>query len=372
MNELTEEDFYILALTTIEGIGALRAQQLLVRHQSAKNIFQLNQKVLKPSIQGFPDKIIQKILSKDALKDAEDEILFCNKNGIKIISLQNSNYPARLKALEDRPSIIYTKGEIFPQIQKTIAIVGTRRSTDYGHRFLDQFFQELKSVPNILVVSGLAHGIDHRAHSLALEHNIPTIGVMGIALDKIYPTANYNLAKNILKSGGGWMTETSSKDKTSQGVFPRRNRIIAGLADAVLVVETDIKGGSVITAHMANDYGKDVYALPGRISDAQSRGCNDLIQKNLARIIHQPSDIIEEMNWIKKTNKKIPKGIEIDFEGSANQKKILDLIRIHPRIDLERLTLESNLSHSILVEILLELELENYISTLPGNKYELI
>ena len=372
MNELTEEDFYTLALTTIEGIGALRAQQLLARHESAKNIFELNQKVLKSSIQGFPDKIIQKILSKDALKDAEDEISFCNINGIKIISSHNPNYPVRLKALEDRPSILYTKGEVFPHIQKTIAIVGTRKSTDYGHRFLDQLFQDLKSVSNILVVSGLAHGIDHRAHSLALDHDIPTIGVMGIALDKIYPTANHNLAKNILKSGGGWMTETSSKDKTSQGVFPRRNRIIAGLADAVLVVETDIKGGSVITAHMANDYGKDVYALPGRISDAQSRGCNDLIQKNLARIIHQASDIIEEMNWIKKTNKKIPKGIEIDFEGSANQKKILDLIRIHPRIDLERLTFESNLSHSSLVEILLELELENYISTLPGNKYELI
>jgi DNA processing protein len=180
------------------------------------------------------------------------------------------------------------------------------------------------------------------------------------------------LENAILNQDGGWLTETTSQDIATQGVFPRRNRIIAGLSDALLVVETDIKGGAVITAHLANDYNREVFALPGRINDPQSRGCNNLIKNNLAHIVNTPYDIIEQMAWGEKTNKNISKAIEIDFEGSSAQKKCLEIIRMYPKIELEKLMFETKFNHSMLVECLLELELEGMIVTLPGNKYELV
>jgi len=372
MTTLSEEEFYLLALNSVEGIGAIRANLLLNKFETSKNIFEINSKEIKSNKQSIPEKIIDQILSKTTLKNAEEEINFCQKNNIDIVTIHSKEYPSRLKFMEDRPLILFKKGNIYPNIKKTIAIVGTRKSTEYGHKFLENFFAELASVQDLAVISGLAHGIDYKGHSLSIEHKIPTIAVMGLALNKIYPSQNTNLAKNILKENGGWLTETNSTDKTTQGVFPRRNRIIAGLSDVLFVVETDVKGGSVITAHLANEYSKEVFALPGRITDAQSRGCNDLIQKNLAQIVNSPSDIIDFMNWQSASNKKISKAIEIDFEGSANQKKVLDLIRVHPKIELEKISNDSQIPHSQLVEILLELELEGWIHTLPGNKYELI
>lgn len=372
MTNISEEDFYLLALNTVEGIGAIRANLLLNKFSNGKQIFEASSRQIKSGTQSIPEKILNQILTKSTLKSAENEIDFCLKNRIEIISLTNPNYPARLRHMEDKPLILYKKGNIHPQIKKSIAIVGTRKSTEYGHRFLESLFKELKEIKNIAVISGLALGIDYKAHQLALDMGVPTIAVMGLSLDKIYPSTNTNLAKSILNHDGGWLTETSSQDKATQGVFPRRNRIIAGLSDALLVVETDTKGGSVITAHLANDYNKEVFALPGRYSDPQSRGCNELIKKNLAQIVNSPSDIIDQMNWGEESNKKLPKAIEIDFEGSKIQKTCLEIIRVNPKIELERLMIESKLSHNQLVEILLELELEGWIMALPGNKYEII
>lgn len=372
MSQLQNEEFNLLALQSIEGLGAIKSNILLQHFKSATEIFQLSKNDLLAIGNGISKSIVDQIAGKTSFTKAENEYLFCQKNNIDIVSSQHALYPARLKHLPDKPHIIFKKGEIFPLVKKSLAIVGTRKSTDYGHRFLDNLFEELKSIPDLCVISGLALGVDQKAHSLSVKYKIPTIGVMGLALDKIYPSQNHNLAQSILKEGGGWMTETSSQDKTSQGVFPRRNRLIAGLCDAILVVETDLTGGSVITAQLAQDYDREIFALPGRFTDAQSRGCNDLIQKNIATMVNSPSDIIELMSWNTKTNKKMPKALEIDFEGTALQKKVIECIRISPRIEFEKLLIQTNLEHGSLVEILLGLELDEMINTLPGNKYELI
>ncbi len=369
---LSEEDFYLLALNSVEGIGSIRANILLNKFETSKNIFDAKFSKTNSDIQSIPSKILDQIISKSTLEAAEREILFCEKHKIEIVTINSSEYPSRLKIMDDKPLVLFKKGSIYPGIKRTIGIVGTRKSTDYGHKFLDNFFEELKSIRDICVISGCAYGIDHKAHSLSIDHKIPTIAVMGLALNKIYPSQNTNLANSILRENGGWMTETNSNDIATQGVFPRRNRIIAGLSDVLLVVETDIKGGSIITAKLANEYNKDVFALPGRVTDAQSRGCNDLIQKNMAQIINSPYDIIDFMNWSTKSNKKLSKTVEIDFLGSVIQKKVLELIRIHPKIDLENIIMKADLSHGQIIETLLELELEGLIRILSGNKYELI
>jgi DNA processing protein len=366
------EEFYLLALQSIEGLGAIKSNILLQHYKSASDIFNLSKKDLTDIGNGIGKPIVDQIVDKSSFIKAEKEYKFCQKNNIEIISSINPLYPARLKHLPDKPHIIFKKGEIYPLIKKSLAIVGTRKSTEYGHRFLDNLFEELKTVKDLCIVSGLALGVDQKAHSLSVKHKIPTLGVMGLALDKIYPTQNYNLAQSMLKEGGGWLTETSSQDKTVQGLFPKRNRLIAGLCDAILVVETDIKGGSVITAHLANDYERDIFALPGRTTDAQSRGCNDLIQKNIATMVNSPTDIIDYMSWNTITNKKVNKAIEIDFEGTSNQKKVIECIRVSPRIEFEKLLIDTGFEHGVLVEILLILELDGMINTLPGNKYELI
>jgi DNA processing protein len=369
---ISEEDFHLMALQAIDGLGPIKANLLLKAFEQPQDVFLASRKDLRTKCPMIHEDIIKQIIDKLTFNEVETELKFCEKHKVEVITYYNENYPVRLHLLEDKPLVLFKRGNILPKIKRSLAIVGTRKSTEYGHKFLEQLFDELKEIKNLITVSGLALGIDQKAHALSVKNNIPTLAVMGLSLDKIYPSQNTNLANSILEAEGGWISETSSQSKTSQGVFPRRNRLIAGLCDGLIAVETDIKGGSVITALLANDYGKDVFAVPGRISDAQSRGCNDLIKKNLASLVNTPKDLIEAMSWDTHTNKKIPKTLELDFEGTSMQKNVLDVIRKTPKIELEKLLFQSQLEHGQLVETLLQLELQGMINTLPGNKYELI
>lgn len=369
---ISEVDFHIMALQAIDGLGPIKANLLLKGFHQPMDLFRASRKDLKTKCPAINEDILKQIIDKQTFNEVETELKFCEKHKIEVVTFYNETYPVRLHLLEDKPLVLYKRGDLLPKVKRSLAIVGTRKSTEYGHKFLEQLFNELKEIKNLAIISGLAMGIDQKAHALSVKNNIPTLAVMGLSLDKIYPAQNTNLAKSILEAEGGWISETSSQSKTSQGVFPRRNRLIAGLCDGLVVVETDMKGGSVITAMLANDYGKDVFALPGRISDPQSRGCNDLIKKNLASIVNTPKDLIEAMSWDTHTNKKIPKTLELDFEGTSMQKNVLDVIRKTPKIELEKLLFQSQLEHGQLVETLLELELQGMINTLPGNKYELI
>lgn len=370
--DISQEDFYLMALQAIDGLGPIKANMLLNGFSNPSEIFLASKKDLKHRVTGLSEDILNQIVNKSSFNDVETESKFCKKNGIDIVTFYSVNYPVRLNLMQDKPLVLYKKGTVYPKIKRSLAIVGTRKSTEYGHKFLDQLFEELIGIKDLCVISGLALGIDQKAHGLSVKHAIPTLAVMGLSLDKIYPAQNTNLAKSIIAADGGWISETSSQSKTSQGVFPRRNRLIAGLCDAILVVETDMKGGSVITALLANDYGKDVFALPGRTSDAQSRGCNDLIKKNFASLVNTPSDLIESMSWHTHTNKRLPRTLELDFEGTMMQKNVLEVIRKSPKIELEKLINQVQLEHGQLIETLLELELQGVIHALPGNKYELI
>lgn len=367
------EHFVMLALSFVEGIGIHRANQLLSYFGSAKNIFEADK--LDLASQSYLSKnIVSQIQSKTSWKQAEIEIAFAKKNDIKIINYLHPEYPKRLIPLDDKPIVLYKKGNVHPEIKKSLAIVGTRKSSEYGGKFLEHLFEELASIPSLAIISGLAQGIDYKAHMLAVKKGIPTVGVMGLALNSIFPAGHTKLAKEMLEKEGGWITETSSQDKLSPGLFPRRNRIIAAMCDALFVVETNIKGGSMITAQLAMDYNKEIFALPGRYNDSFSKGCNHLIQNNMAALVNTPQDILTYMNWDGKSNKAVPKNIEIDFEGTALQKELVEIIRKTPLVDIEKLTnvVVNRFTSGEMLEALITLELDGIIRTLPGNKYEIV
>jgi DNA processing protein len=367
----THVPFHLLALSLIEGIGNVKINQLLSHFKSAENVFQAS-KTDFYEVKGFNISLIEAILSKSTFQQAEEEINFCLQHHLEIITYQDERYPLRLLSLEDRPLILFTKGNIHGKIKKALSIVGTRKSTEYGNKFLEILFDELKTQKDLVTISGLALGVDTKAHGHSIKANIPTLAVMAFPLNKIYPTTNQKLAIEIIEHEGGWITESVSREKMVQGLFPRRNRIIAALCDALLVVETDIKGGSIITANIANDYHKDVYALPGRYQDPHSRGCNYLIKNRKAEMILSVDDFIEDLGWKKSSNKKLNPNLQIEFEGNDEQKFILDIIRRNPGIDVDMLSFQSKKSTSQLAESLIVLELEGIIRTLPGKKYEIV
>lgn len=367
---ISNEDYLLLALSFVEGIGVIRAHQLLRHFESIESVYKA--KWIDFAAIGFNKKIVDQIISKSTFQKADTELEFAFKNNIDVLTFNHKDYPARLNLLEDKPMVVYVKGNIHSQIKKSLAIIGTRKSTEYGAKFLEDFFEELKHVQNIAVISGLAMGIDYKAHKLSLKHGVPTIAVMGVSLHSIYPAYHTRMAEEILEQNGGWITETSSQDYTNQGVFPKRNRIIAGMSDALFVVETNVKGGSMITANLGNDYNKDVFALPGRVNDISSKGCNDLIQNNKAHLVNKPLDLLEMMHWTEKTNKKLPITIELDFEGTDLQKKIINMVRNFPKINIEKLSETLNLTSTELAESLVTLELDGILRTLPGNKYEIV
>jgi DNA processing protein len=371
MIDKNNEHFNLLGLSFLDGIGIIKANQLLDYFGSATAIFDSKAIDLATS-QILNKKQIQQVLSKETLKFAEIEFEFCDKNKIEILSPLSDEYPKRLNVLEDKPIILFKKGNIHPKVTKSIAIVGTRKSSEYGGRFIELFLEKLKDVPDVITVSGLAQGIDSKAHWASIKYEIPTVAVMAISLGQIYPAINKRLSEQILEKNGGWITETSSQETASAGLFPRRNRVIAALSDATFVVETNIKGGSIITAKLANEYHRDVFALPGRYNDNFSKGSNALIQNNQAILVNSPEDIINYMNWGEKSLRKINPNIEIPFEGSLYQKKVLELIRNTPQINIERLNIEMQNENGSLAEALVNLELNGYIRSKAGNQYEIV
>ncbi|HUM89274.1 MAG TPA: DNA-processing protein DprA, partial [Prolixibacteraceae bacterium] len=234
----------------------------------------------------------------NVLSKADEEINFIEKYGIKTFFYLDKDYPRRLALCEDSPVILFQKGTATLNQQKIISIVGTRNATDYGRQQTEELISGLASLGiNILIVSGLAFGIDIAAHKAALKNNFQTIGVVGHGLDKIYPSMHANIAREMIASGGGVLSDFVSGSKIDPGNFPRRNRIVAGLADCTIVIESGEKGGALVTADIANSYNRDVFAYPGRTNDPFSKGCNNLIKQNKAALIESASDLIQFMGW---------------------------------------------------------------------------
>ncbi|MES2807806.1 MAG: DNA-processing protein DprA, partial [Bacteroidota bacterium] len=290
-----------IALTYLNKIGAGVAKVMVSYLGSAEAVFEASPAKLL-TVPGIGDKRSKDLNLQEALEKAAIELKFVEKNNIDVLFYIDPRYPKRLKNCVDSPLLLYSKGNANYNNQKVISIVGTRNATDYGRQLCEELIAEIKQY-DVLVASGLAHGIDVIAHKECLKHNVATVGVFGHGLDMIYPAANRTTAHKMLENGG-WLTEYPSGTIANRENFPQRNRIVAGMADATIVVEASIKGGALITAEIANSYNRDVYAFPGRLGDTYSEGCNFLIRNNKAGLLTCVADLAYHLGWEKPTDAK--------------------------------------------------------------------
>lgn len=359
---------YQLSLTMVPNIGTVQAK-ILLQHCEAEEIFHAKKRFLE-KIEGIGPVRAESIKKFDGFKRAEEEIRFIEKYKIKPLFLTDAAYPKRLLNCCDSPTLLFFKGEADLNASKTVAIIGTRKNTEYGKQVTEKLVREL-APHGITIISGLAFGIDAIAHKAAVKNNLPTIGVLAHGLDQLYPAENAGLAKDMLKQGG-LLTEFRSKTKPDKHNFPSRNRIVAGMSDATIVIETDIKGGSMITAELANGYNKDVFAVPGKITDTKSSGSNFLIRNNRAILLSDVSELLETMGWQEKKNKKKPRlQQELFIELSPDEKQITGLLKERETMAIDEINLRTGLSSSAIAAAMLNLELQNVVVSLPGKLYRL-
>jgi len=359
----------LLALHFIPGIGDYTIRQLISYCGSAEKVFQTPKgKLLK--IPGIGSVTAESIIKGKPFQQAEKELKLAEKEKVSLLFYTDKNYPTRLKQIADAPSLLYVSGNIDFENPKTVAIVGTRKSTDYGKNCVEELVEAL--VPhNALIISGLAYGIDIQAHKQALKNQLSTLGVMGSGMDIIYPAAHRETAKKML-SLGGLVTENAFGTKPDAHNFPARNRIIAGLADALVVVEAAEKGGALITAEIANSYNKDVFAFPGNIGQSYSHGCNNLIKANKAHLLTSVKDLEYIMNWDVRSEPKKKIVLSLDAYGPSEQTVIKILLENNNQLIIDELSWRSGLPISQLASVLLGLEFQNIITTLPGKIYRLV
>ncbi|MDD3079782.1 MAG: DNA-processing protein DprA [Paludibacter sp.] len=364
---------YRIGITLIKGIGNNLAKNLIAYLGSEEAVFREKRQNLA-KIPGIGEVISQEIVNQNVLKRADEEIDFIIKNKITPYYYTERNYPFRLRECPDAPVLIYTKGNCNLNDGKFIAIVGTRNATDYGKDNCRKIIQDLAlNMPNAIIVSGLAYGIDICAHKAAVENQLPTIGVVGHGLDRIYPAMHRPTAVKILENGM-LVTEYLSKTNPDRQNFVQRNRIIAGLCDAVIVIESAARGGALITAEAANDYSRDVFAFPGRTGDEWSAGCNALIKANKAALIESAEDLMNYMSWEKHEKQKtdvIQTSLFVDL--SDEEQDIVTLLRQHPEgLQLNEISIKLEKTVSKISSLLLEMEFKAMVKPLPGNIYKII
>ena len=360
---------YQIALTLIPNIGDVHAKALVNIYGDAQSIFKAKKKELE-SIEGIGAVRAGSIKNFSDFKSSEDEIVFIEKYKISTLFITDKNYPQRLLNCYDSPPLLYYRGNADLNSSKIIAIVGTRNNSEYGRAACENLIEGLAN-ENILVVSGLAFGIDTIAHKAALKNNLQTIGVLAHGLDRIYPAQNKTLARQMAERGG-LLTEFISNSNPDKQNFPKRNRIVAGISDAVIVVETGKKGGSLITAELGNSYNKDVFAIPGRIHDNKSEGCNYLIKNNKASLITGADDLLEMMNWRPAIKPALKKQRELFIELTVDEKAMVDILQQQVQVQIDELYFKSGLSSSAVAAALLMLEMQGIVASLPGKVYKLI
>jgi DNA processing protein len=363
-----EELFYQLALTFVPDVGAKTGRALYEHFGTATAIFKAPLKEIK-SIAGISEERSKGFRDADVLKKTEEELRITTKHGINILSYKNGNYPARLAQCIDSPLILYYRGNANLDAKKVVAIVGTRKNTDYGQRLTEELISGLSSQEDILILSGLAAGIDTIAHKKSLEQGMPTVGVLGHGLDRMYPVANKKLAKEMTMNGG-LLTEFPFDTVPDKGKFPMRNRVVAGLADVTVIVESAISGGALITGRMASGYNRDVAAYPGRVHDSRSAGCNSLIRTNIAAMITCADDLLDLMNW-KKSNRPKAMQKELFIQLSPEEQTIIDILRTKDQVHADELYHLTGFNNPQLAATLLQLEMQNLIKSLPGKYYRM-
>ncbi len=360
---------YEIALTLIPGVGAVTARNLLEYFGDAEAVFKAGHSRLT-AVPGVGNKTATGILSKDVLLRAEKELTFVDKYKIRILFYTSEEYPARLRNCYDAPVLLYYKGNADLNSRRVISIVGTRNATSYGKELTQQLVEALKQ-HDVLIISGLAYGIDGIAHRESVKNSIPTVGVVGHGLDRIYPAQHRPLAEKMLNNGG-LLTEFPSGTNPDRENFPKRNRIVAGLADATIIVEAAVNGGALITAELANSYDRDVFAFPGRVNDEFSSGCNYLIKTNRAHLITGIRDVEYLMGWEVKSIPEEKKQLSLSLNLSAEEKKVAEILSVRGSVSVDELALEAGLPQSKLAVLLLSLEMQGVIAALPGKIYRLV
>ena len=369
MSNPSNELLYTIALNSIKGVGAVMAKNLIAYCGSAEQVFNTSKHKLG-KIPMMGTERADWVANADVLKEAEAELKFIEKNSITPLVFTQPEFPKRLRDCSDSPILLYYKGNADLNTAKTVGIVGTRRATDYGKELTKKLVADL-ATHDVLIVSGLAYGIDIAAHQAALDNQLKTLGVVAHGLNLIYPAQHSNTAKK-MESQGGILTEYNSTHEMHPSNFPMRNRIVAGLCDAMVVVESKEEGGALITASLASSYNRDVFAFPGRTIDKSSMGCNKLIKQNKAAMIENANDLLEAMNWNMDPNKKPKPQRQLFLTLSDDENVIHQLLSEKEEMEIDELAFKSNFSSGALAGILLEMEMNGVIVMLPGKRYKLI
>jgi DNA processing protein len=366
---MSEENlFHLMALLRVDGVGDIMAKKLLTHFGSAEGVFNAKTSQLA-TIDGVGSVLLKNLKDKSVFEKATQELHFIQKNNIDVLYFQDEKYPDRLKHCIDGPVLLFSSGNINLNKRKIISIVGTRQITSYGTEFCRKLIEELAPLDPI-IVSGFAYGVDIVSHQLAMEYNLQTIGIVAHGLNQIYPKPHKKYVA-IMEQNGGFMTEFWSSSNPDKENFVRRNRIVAGMTEATIVIESADRGGSLITANMANDYNRDVFAVPGRVTDKYSQGCNNLIKTQKANVLTSAADLVYILNWdIEKDVKAVQKQLFVTLDDDEQKvydyllktgKELMDIIALHCDFPIYRIS-----------GLLLNMELKGVIRPLPGKLFEAI
>lgn len=363
------ELLHLLALLKVDGVGDIVAKKLLSHCEKAELIFKTKASKLS-SIDGIGKTLIKSLKDKSVFQQAEEELRFIKDNNINLLYYQDKEYPNRLKHCIDSPVLMFSSGKMDLNNQKIISIVGTREVTSYGTEFCKKLIEDLAPL-NPIIVSGFAYGVDIVAHKAAMDNNLQTIGVIAHGLNQVYPKVHKKYVGK-MEEKGGFLTEFWSTSNPEKENFVKRNRIVAGMSEATIVIESAEKGGSLITANLANDYNRDVFAVPGRISDKFSQGCNNLIKTQRAHLLTSAADILYILNWElqPKEEKVIQKQLFITLEN--DEQKLYDYLIKNGKQLLDVIALDCDLPVFKTASILLNMELKGVVRPLPGKLFEVV
>jgi len=359
----------VLALMRVDLVGDIVAKRLINHLGSAEAVFKAKKSQIT-AIEGIGDIIYNNLKNTSVFKLAEAEVKFVRENNIKPLFYLDANYPDRLKHCIDGPVVLFTSGNINLEGRKTISIVGTRQMTSYGGDFCRKLIEDLAPL-NPVIISGFAYGVDIHAHIIAMEQGLQTVGVVAHGLNQVYPKVHKKYVAK-MEENGGFMTEFWSTSNPDKENFVKRNRIVAGISEATIIIESADKGGSLITANIANDYNRDVFAVPGRITDKYSMGCNNLIKSQRANVLTDAADLVYMLNWQLKEEKKKPVQKQLFVVLDNDEQKVYDYLQKKGKELMDIIALECDMPIFKISSLLLNMELKGVIRPLPGKLFEAI
>ncbi len=369
--KIISEQVALLALSKVQATQLAVIHSLIEEVGSAKELIE-NAGNIKDIVPEAGPRLCELLNDESLIVNAEKEIEFIEKNNIRLICKGDKDYPYRLAECNDAPLVLHGMGNADLNAKHIVSIVGTRHASEYGKSVCENFVADLaKFVPGTLIVSGLAYGIDVCAHRAALKAGLPTVGVLAHGLDRIYPTAHRSTAKNMIENGG-LLTEFMSGTNPFPQNFVQRNRIVAGMADATVVIESASKGGSLITASLATGYDRDCFAFPGRINDQYSQGCNELVSRNRAALITSAYDFVEAMNWEVATKKKSAEYLQTELfpDMSPEETAVMTALRENSDgLQVNQMVVQLNTPINKLLPLLFEMEMKGYIKAVAGGCY---